>query len=426
MVHILPARGRRVARLPEQEAVAGRERGSERSKGLAPCLFYLFIDFVRPMSWIPALSVIPLGAVAAVWGFVKVATSRQRAIPRPVWYMLGLAAVMAWNVPWAMNNYKALMGLWGFITLVIGGVLPIAALPGSVRAMRYLMSAYVFMHVPMAIHAILHAGRGLSGWGGDENDLACALNVAMGLGIYLFLEDSSKLKRLLLLVAIGVMLSAVVASISRGGFLGLASLGGYILLAGPRRGVVAFCVILAVVGLLLFAPATYWDEVRSIKSAAEPGDTGEQRFYLWGMAWRMFLDHPFVGVGTGNYGIQAPYYEDTERAETSGFHTWGRVAHSLYFTLLAEQGAIGTIFFVAIVGWFVAAQWRIRRWFKSHRTDETARSALLLGSGLAAGTFALLATGTFITVTYYPIFWVLAGMMASLDAVAALARGKPA
>jgi O-antigen ligase len=425
MAKIVAARGRWAAREASEAESRTAALVSERPRGLAPCLFYLFIEFARPMAWVPPLALVRPGVIAAIWGIVAVLRSKHRPVPRPVWLMMGFAAVMGWNVPWAMNNFLALWTFVDFSILVAGSVLPLAVLPANLAAARYLLSAYVFLHVPMAIHGLLNGGRGLTGWMGDENDLALALNIAIGIGIYLFIETRSVLKRVLLLTAMGTMLAAIVASISRGGFVGLAALGVFVLITGPRRGTVALCVVLAAVSLWLFAPATYWDEVGSIQTAAEPGDTGEQRFYLWGMAWRMFLDHPVTGVGSKNYGIHAPDYEDVERAETTGFHTWGRVAHSMYFTLLAEQGAAGTILFLSILGWCVVAQWRIRRWARGHPEDPSSRTALLLGSGLFAGIFALLATGAFLTVTYYPLLWVLVGMMASLDGVARLLRGEP-
>lgn len=404
---------RMAATLPSERP----EAKSGRPKGLAPCLFYLFVEFARPMAWVPALAVIRPGMIASIWGIIAVLRSQHRPIPRVVWFMFGLIGLMAWHVPWSMNNFLAFKGFQEFAVLVIGCVLPLAVLPANLAAVRFLLSAYVFLHIPMAVHGINNGGRGLMGWMGDENDLALALNIAIGIGIYLVIETRSFWKKLLLMSAMGVMLTAIVASISRGGFIGLAALGSFVLLTGPKRGVVLLCVLLAVGGLWMFAPDSYWDEVRSIKTASEPGDTGEQRFYLWGMAWRMFRDHPVTGVGTHNYGIQAPYYEDVERAETSGFHTWGRVAHSLYFTLLAEQGAIGVILFVAVLGWCARVHVRLRRRARNDPADAEARTAFILGSGLAAGMFALLATGSFLTVVYYPLLWVLAGLFGSLDGV---------
>jgi len=335
-----------------------------------------------------------------------------------MWYMFGFIALMTWHVPFAMNNAWALWGLEDYAILVLGCVLPIAVLPSSLSQVRYLMTAYVFLHVPMAIHGAMHGGMGMSGWMEDENDLALVLNVGLGVALFLFMETTNKTKRLLLAATMALMVATTVLTMSRGGFVGLAALALYLVIVSPRRLTVILMIALAAGGLFVFAPSRYWNEVRSIRSADQEGDTGEQRVYFWKMGWHMYLDHPITGVGTRNYGIQAPYYEDPLRAETTGLHTWGRVAHSLYVTLISEQGTIGAVLFLLTVGFGVRARRRIKKEAKAHPDDPDLKSALLLASGLSAGMFALLVTGAFITVIYYPLIWVLAGFYGSLDAVA--------
>jgi probable O-glycosylation ligase (exosortase A-associated) len=297
----------------------------------------------------------------------------------------------------------------------VGYVLPIATLPRTQEATRVLLNAYVLLHIPTAIHAILYKGTGTGGWMGDENDVALALNVALGVGYYLLPLQRSAFTRLLMIAAMVLNVAGVVMSNSRGGFVGLAALGAYMILAGPKRSRIISAVVVAAIGLALFAPASYWEEVRSIRSADEKGDTGETRIYFWGIAKRMFLDHPLVGVGTGNFGIRAPEYEDKWRAETTGQHIWGRAAHSLYYTLLAEQGAIGVACFALMLAWAARTIWRIRRSARAP-DDPRAQQAGAMASAVAAGMVALLVTGAFLTVVYYPVIWVLVGLLASVDA----------
>lgn len=61
------------------------------------------------------------------------------------------------------------------------------------------------------------------------------------------------------------------------------------------------------------------------------------RLTLWSVAWRMFRDHPWTGVGPGNYRAAFPAYFagilDGERA-------WGN-AHDLWLHQAAERGLVG-------------------------------------------------------------------------------------
>ena len=382
---------------------------------LGPCFLYLLVEVARPADWVPAIGVVRLGLIAALWGAFSLLRPGRLPVPKPIWYMLGLSVVMAYHVPMARNNYYAFWGFVNFTTLVVGYVLPIATLPRTQEATRVLLNAYVLLHIPTAIHAILYKGTGTGGWMGDENDVALALNVALGVGYYLLPLQRSAFTRLLMIAAMVLNVAGVVMSNSRGGFVGLAALGAYMILAGPKRSRIISAVVVAAIGLALFAPASYWEEVRSIRSADQKGDTGETRIYFWGIAKRMFLDHPLVGVGTGNFGIRAPEYEDKWRAETTGQHIWGRAAHSLYYTLLAEQGAIGVACFALMLAWAARTIWRIRRSARAP-DDPRAQQAGAMASAVAAGMVALLVTGAFLTVVYYPVIWVLVGLLASVDA----------
>ena len=71
---------------------------------------------------------------------------------------------MVINVPLALNNYYAFEGMLAFAILIFGCVLPLAVLPNNLRTMRFILSVYVFFHVPTAIYGLLHSGVGISGW----------------------------------------------------------------------------------------------------------------------------------------------------------------------------------------------------------------------------------------------------------------------
>jgi O-antigen ligase len=415
MAGIVTDRPRAGAPSAPAKGVAGSVR--EQARGLAPSLFYLFIEFARPQAWVAPLGSLKPGMIAAAWGLGAVLFKRVRPIPAPMWAMLAFAGVMIWNVPFAINNAWALWGAQDFAILIVGCVLPLVLLPANLAAVRFLLSAYVFLHVPMAVHGLLFKGMGQGGWVADENDLALALNAALGVAVYLFMASDSKAKRWLLAGSMVAFVSAIVVTMSRGGFVGLACLALFLLMTGPRRGTMLTVLLLAVAALYLFAPASYWKEVASIEDSDRKGDTGEQRLYFWKLAWRMYLDHPLTGVGTRNYGINAPFYEDEERVRR-GFHTWGRVCHSMHFTLIAEEGTIGILILFYLLWGCFRCQRRLRHEYLDRVDDPERREMMFLGTGLAAGLFGFLVCSTFLTSLYYPVFWVLVALFAVLDSVA--------
>ena len=181
--------------------------------------------------------------------------------------MFGMLAVMALNVPFAVNNYWALMGFKDFSVQVLGYVLPLSVLPNSVSSVRKLLYAYVLFHVPTAIHGILHKGTGLQGWMGDENDLALVLNAALAVAVYLFFETRRMWTRLLLGSSMLLFLTTVVMTKSRGGFVGLILLGLYLVLTGPLRFRLIVLVVAVALAMAMFAPASFWEEMGPISGS---------------------------------------------------------------------------------------------------------------------------------------------------------------
>ncbi|HEY0581458.1 MAG TPA: O-antigen ligase family protein, partial [Chloroflexota bacterium] len=139
---------------------------------------------------------------------------------------------------------------------------------------------------------------------------------------------------------------------SRGAWLGGAVAGLCLLLAWSARtrrllipislgGVLA--VVLAVSGVL---PASILDrlsqaveyfgvfDVRTVEVTSENWAVVE-RMAHWQAGWYMFLDHPWLGVGAGNYSdAYATYFVGSWR-EALGH------AHNYYLNMLAELGLIG-------------------------------------------------------------------------------------
>lgn len=74
---------------------------------------------------------------------------------------------------------------------------------------------------------------------------------------------------------------------------------------------------------------------------------GSGRYVLWEVAWRDFVEHPMLGVGTQNY--EATYYQ--LREDTVG---WAHQPHALPLEILAERGAVGGALFA---GFLFACLW---------------------------------------------------------------------
>jgi O-antigen ligase len=161
-------------------------------------------------------------------------------------------------------------------------------------------------------------------------------------------------KRALCAVFAVLMLAAIVFTKSRTGFIGtVVMLAVFVLVARlltPRNIIVG---IIAGMVILPSLPSGFWQRMQGIIDPAQD-ETGsrEERRLLMEQAWDIFLDHPFTGIGAGQFKNYAP-----EGAEKK----W-RVTHNALLQVAAEVGVAGLVTFVfLIVRAFAAAAWTRRQ-----------------------------------------------------------------
>jgi O-antigen ligase len=280
------------------------------------------------------------------------------------------------------------------------------------------------VHTVLAINGMLHQGRGVGGWLGDENDFGMEMNVAVPVAFFMYQNAKNKGSKFLYLGLLGVFVMSVVATSSRGGFLGLLAVAAYCWFFSPKK-VMSLIVGLCLAGLVLVAaPQEYWDRISTITddSTMEVGTAG-QRMFTWGIGWEMFLGNPLFGVGQGNFPWTIGEYMGGRTWQTKSLA--GRQAHSLYFTLLPELGLVGVIIFGSMV-YFNYKDTRVkslmpRRPVRNAGTRDGAgiedmqiSRAALYGNAILGGMIGYLATSAFISTLYYPTFWIMMALAVAL------------
>jgi len=258
------------------------------------------------------------------------------------------------------------------------------------------------------------------------------------LSFFLAMNATGK-RRVWFLGITALYLFVIVLTQSRGGFVGLCASSFYCWLKSNRKFITAVVMGLLALVAVLVAPSTYWSEVRSITEEGASKGTGAERVYEWKIGWRMFLDNPILGVGQGNFPYVFRKYEVEAGHGEKGFHgrsVAGRAAHSIYFTMIPELGIVGTSLFLGMV--FTAL--KDLKAIKT-RASSRARRAAGVGGGsgsrpgrfrpadpmsdreyalalaLEGGLISFLVSGAFISVLYYPNFWILLGFIAALKAI---------
>ncbi|MCC6641420.1 MAG: O-antigen ligase family protein [Deltaproteobacteria bacterium] len=371
-------------------------------------LLYLVLEFDRPpliagfklqMLIAIVLPLIWLGAHERPWSRVLTAQA----------LLLFTAGSM---IPFAHNNYAAYFTtrmLFSNVTLAIS----MAWLFAGRSAFRRFYWAWLLVMSWVAVFGVTHGGRGPGGFLGDENDLALACVGAFPFAFYGFQLLPGW--RRFLAGGCGVLLVlAVVASLSRGGFVGLVAALVYCFAVSAHK-LRNFLLALVATGVFLaLVPQSYVDEMSTIRNT----DTGtaDTRKFLWATAWNIFKAHPVLGVGGSNFNFVAGEYtpKDDPRWQTPDYQerNWsGTTVHSTYFQFLSELGLVGTsLYAVMVVGHFRAIgalRRSVRR--RTHLPREVRNEIEVYAGALAGGMIGTLAAGAFLSAGYYPFAYFYTG-----------------
>jgi O-antigen ligase len=235
-------------------------------------------------------------------------------------------------------------------------------------------------------------GRG-SGTFICPNHLAGYLEVLIPVALaILILSRSGALTRILAAYAALMMAAGLAVSVSRGAYLSagiaLCAFAGVLFqYRGLRRYVWGGA--LAAVALLAVFLATASGPQKRLRLMFVEGqqENALGRLELWRPTARMWLDHPWFGVGPGHFDLRFPAYRP-EAIQSRPY--W---AHNDYLNALADWGAVGGVLLLGGLACLIWGGWRtwhfVRRDGSELAAKPSDRAAAVLGLGIGLLAFAL-------------------------------------
>lgn len=196
------------------------------------------------------------------------------------------------------------------------------------------------------------------------------------------------------LAAVPVLLAGIVFSASRGSLMSVGlALACLAFVFAPMwfRLLVGFLLVLAAVGVLALPNRDEFLASNPVTARLTTATVdlnnpeAMQRRELWEVAWRTWQEHPWLGVGKGNYGMG-----EGGEAGLIG------VAHSTYLGTLAELGVAGFLIYLFAAGRLVGPAL-----LAVFREGDLAAAILL------AGLMVILLAGVTISIENYRGLWVL-------------------
>jgi O-antigen ligase len=366
-------------------------------------LFLVFTMFVESVSLGPGLRIGRLAAVMALAVLAYYVLSQGRIDLRPSPLLLAAAAYGFWlilSAYWADDSGLAYRTTFQYL-LAVSYMLTFAILIRSRRQLAAIFATFAVGSLVFGVvsfiaylgssHTYLAQGSGAVGLQGDHVYFAIYQVISLPAALALAAVEPRPERRAAFYAVAGIIVLSVVASLSRTGLvvLGVVVLATLLLpwrvfFRHPGQKLsYAFALLAASTVAAAAGSAPFVARAQTILNFGGPGgDRGSGRLDLWRAALHGWHDHPWLGLGAGNFQAKAlDLLQATPGVNTAAqYVAAGRVVHNAYLEALTELGVVGFALFLSLVGltfWSLGRTWRWARAARD-RTLESFAVALLV------------------------------------------------
>lgn len=377
---------------------------------------YFFFEYVRPQSIYPVIEVIPwaqLCLIAALLGAfsdksVKWVSCVENKHFVFFFIIVVLSSLFAFqpSVSWSAKT--------DILNWILVYFLVITILNTEKRFFIFLLGFLLFSF-KMSQHGFFSWARrgfsftnwgliGAGGWFQNSGEFAIQMLIfgSMSAAFVFALKDRwGKYKKWFFYFMPFSAFMTVLGASSRGSQLALLVIG-LLLMVRLKAG---FKVFIALIVVMFLAYIILPED--QIQRFTQMGDDKNSitRFAYWSYGWEVIKDHPLFGVGYNNWLSYAHF-------DRPGGIVFGRtqLPHNIYIEVASESGLLGffSFMFLVIYAFVINARTRKMAVQLKHKLFN------FITYGFSMGLVGYLVAGTFVTVFYYPFFWVQIALIVAL------------
>lgn len=377
---------------------------------------YLFFEYVRPQTVYSSIDILPWGQtllILCVVAFLlegKTFKLRTPAGPLLVLFTVIVLAssVMAYSPRLAFNNLELYLS-WVLIYLLITNIVTTEQ-----RFFIFFLSflLYSFKMSQHGARSWVMRGFGFVDWGvtgapgwfhnSGEVGIQMCVFFPLAVAFYIALKHHwGKWRKLFFLLFPITAVMTMIASSSRGALLGGALVLLWMVLRSRHRVKALLSAAVVTVAVIAFVPKEFKDRFTTMGE----DDTSESRLVVWRYGMETAKQHPVLGIGYKNWSHYAT-------------RAYGRplLPHNIFVEAAAELGYTGLLGFLLLIGatfWVNANTRKIIR-----RIPGDQRFLNQVAHGLDGALIGYMASGFFITVLFYPYFWINLAMAVALNTAA--------
>lgn len=257
---------------------------------------------------------------------------------------------------------------------------------------------------------------------GDRNELSLAFVMTLPLCYYLWIEygKQSRMLGLALLGTMGLLALGVIGTQSRGGFVAMLTLAGYMYLKSDRKILFTVLLIAFGIGASFYISDDYVARIDTI-AAADEDSSFMGRVVAWKLSFILAMQHPFFGGGfkaIENFSVWTdlsrnffdyPWFSTGTALPNT---THARAAHSVYFQVMGDHGFVGLTLYVGALGLAFLKAGKIAR--QARRIG--APGWLPLGATMVQlSLFSFAVGGSALSLAYFDLLFTLFGLIVVLE-----------
>lgn len=383
--------------------------------GLVALNFYVF-GFMGGVQYVMIFALITLAGLAL--------RPKERGISLVNPTSMLMIAFVAHGFVCALLAYPGLPRNWELWSNVAKTVLFCAFMPLLANDRLRIHAVVLMVAIGLTLHSVLDGLKFLASGGahsaqplpkfGDNNHLALVLVMILPFFFYLFVHSRNWLARWAFAGAAALTAMAVLATASRGGFVGLFLVAVALILTTKRRWLALLVVALGATIVFNTATEDWVERMQTIRTADEDASF-MGRVTAWKVSSAIAVEHPIFGGGFR--ALQSVSVWDEFRAkdgllgflETPQLSRSGVAAHSIWFEVMGDMGFVGILLFLLLIGNVFVV--RRSLWRQVRLLGKKYEWAGDLADALGISMLAYIVTGSALSAAYFELPYICMMLM---------------
>jgi len=308
-----------------------------------------------------------------------------------------------------------------FIAMLFVGLL--------VRTKEEIHLLLFFLVAALAFHGVVEGLKYIASGGGhritgpvksiiwDNNQFALAMCTIAPFFYYYWGNKNSTAVKLIILGVAGLILISVIGTHSRGGFVGLLFMGGWLFIKSKRKILASVAILIVALGFS-FLVTENWSSRMETLNTVEEDSSFMGRVVAWKQSVLIAMDRPVVGGGfysVQDYQVWLKYAENFDKLsmiETPEPNPYrAHAAHSIYFQVLGDHGFVGFILFAIFFIVVIVDAYKTAKYSKRYKELDW---LFRLSSMMIFSFLIFFTVGAGLSMAYFELMYILAAIVFSM------------